>query len=70
MPALKHSLYYALKTCKSRYLGMSICGDEVFEELLKGTEYEEIRLFSDRLMHNEYFKLVLQDICEVQKHPL
>ena len=65
MPALKHSLYYALRACKSRHLGVSICREEVFENLLKGTEYEDIQLFSDRLRHNEYFKLVLQYMDEI-----
>ena len=67
MPALRHSLYYALKACKSKHLGVSICREEVFENLLKGTEYEDIQLFSDRLRHNEHFKLVLQYMHEVQK---
>ena len=67
MPALKHSLYYALRACKSRHLGVSICREEIFEKLLKGTEYEDIQLFSDRLRHNEYFKLVLQYMHDVQK---
>ena len=64
IPALKHSLYYALKACISR--PMSIFRQEVFDDLLKGTEYEETQLFSDRLRNNEYFNLILQYMYQIQ----
>ena len=65
IPALKYSLYYALRACILR--PSSIFRQDIFDNLLKGTEYEDIQLFSDVLRSNDYFSVILEYMYEIQK---
>ena len=64
MPALKHSLYYAHKTCITR--PSYVFRQDIYDKLLKGTEYDDIQLFSDQLRGNDYFNVILQYMYEIQ----
>lgn len=65
VPALKYSLYYALKACILR--PSSIMRQYIFDELLKRTEYEDLQIFSEQLRDNDHFKLILEYMYEIQR---
>jgi len=67
IPALQHSLYFALKTCLHR--PSYVFRQYIFDTLLKGNEYEDIQLFSEQLRNNDNFKIILHYMYEIQKRP-
>ena len=75
VPALKYSLYYALKACILRpsffhsflRLNYFLSIKPFCIYLLIGTEFRDIQLFSDELRHNDYFKIILEYMHEIQK---
>ena len=72
VPALKYSLYYVLKACVLQ--PFSVYPEVIFYRLFTDytvrhyTDYQDINLFSSQLVDNDYFKVILQYIKEVQKH--
>ena len=67
IPALQYSLYFALKTCL--YRPSYVFRQYIFDTLLKGSEYEDIQLFSEQLRNNDNFKIILHYMYEIQKRP-
>ena len=71
VPALKYSLYYVLKACVLQ--PFSVYPEVIFYRLFTDytvrhyTDYQDINLFSSQLVDNDYFKMILQYIKEVQK---
>ena len=67
IPALQYSLYFALKTCLHR--PSYVFRQYIFDTLLKGSEYEDIQLYSEQLRNNDNFKIILHYMYEIQKRP-
>ena len=71
VPALKYSLYYVLKACVLQ--PMSVYPEVLFYRLFTDytvrhyTDCQDITLFSDQLMKNDYFRIILKYMKEVQK---
>ena len=71
VPALKYSLFYVLKSCVLQPL--SVYPEVLFYRLFTDytvrhyRDYQDINLFSDQLIENEYFRIILKYIKEVQK---
>ena len=67
IPALKYSLYYAVKACL--FQPFSIFLEEIFSQILKQSDTEDIEQFSDQLAkQNEFFCIIFECIQEIKKN--